>query len=339
LIAMVTGGGGFLGSRIVELLLDAGHEVRFLARGAYPALEARGAKGFRIDIVQPTGLAEALASVDCVFHVAAKAGYWGDVADYRKINIEGTRNVLSACREAAVPRFVYTSTPSVIGYAKDVAGIADAPYPARYESAYAETKAKAERLVLAANGTELPNGSRLSTVSLRPHLIIGPGDQNLLPRVIERARAGRLPRVGNGRNVVDITYIDNAAFAHLDAATALTGPGAACAGRAYFVSNDEPRELWPWLDDFLRQIGIPPIERSVPFAVAHAIGWLTEIAWRLFSLEGEPRMTRFLASALARSHWYDMAPAKRDFGYTIRVPLDEGTRRTAAAFAERPTDG
>lgn len=333
--AMVTGGGGFLGSRIVELLLDAGHDVRFLARGKYPEVEARGARGFQIDLSEGAGLAEALDGCDVVFHVAAKAGFWGDVADYRKINVDGTRKLLDACKAAGVRRFVYTSTPSVIGYGADVEGIAEAPYPASWESPYAETKAEAERLVLAANGAEVAGGGRLATVSLRPHLIIGPGDNHLLPRVVQRAKDGKLPRIGNGRNKVDITYVDNAAFAHLDAAAALTGPDAKCAGKAYFISNDEPVALWEWLDGFLGQVGVPPIRRSIGFGTASAVGLLMEIAWSILPLQGEPRMTRFLAAALARAHWYDMGPAKRDLGYSVRVPLAEGTRLTAEWLSTR----
>jgi len=323
---LVTGGGGFLGSRVVELLLGRGDAVRFLARGRYPALEARGAEGYQIDLSAPVGLDDALTGVDAVVHVAAKAGYWGPIADYRAINVDGTRNLIDAMRRAGVPRLVYTSTPSVIGYSHDVAGISEAPYPDHWESPYATTKAEAERLVLAANG------DGLATVSLRPHLIIGPGDNNLLPKVLARARAGTLVQVGDGTNRVDLTDVDNAAWAHLDALDALTSPHAACAGRAYFISNDEPVVLWGWVNAFLSEVGVPPVTRRIPFGLALALGGLAEAAYRWLPLRGEPRMTRFLASALARTHWYDMGPARRDFGYRIRVPLAESTQRTAAAF-------
>ncbi len=323
---LVTGGGGFLGSRVVELLLGRGDAVRFLARGRYPALEARGAVGYQIDLSAPVGLDDALTGVDAVVHVAAKAGYWGPIADYRAINVDGTRNLIDAMRRAGVSRLVYTSTPSVIGYSQDVAGIGEAPYPDRWESPYATTKAEAERLVLAANG------DGLATVSLRPHLIIGPGDNNLLPKVLARARAGTLVQVGDGTNRVDLTDVDNAAWAHLDALDALTSPHAACAGRAYFISNDEPVVLWDWVNAFLGEVGVPRVTRRIPFGLALALGGLAEAAYRWLPLRGEPRMTRFLASALARTHWYDMEPARRDFGYRIRVPLAESTRRTAAAF-------
>lgn len=335
--ALVTGGGGFLGRRIVELLREEGWDVRFVARGRYPEVEALGAEGRSIDLARGgDDLIAAMRGVDAVFHVAAKAGVWGDPAEFRAINVDGTRHTLDAAQQAGVRRFVYTSTPSVIGYAGDALGIASAPYPAQWEGIYGETKAEAERLVLGANGAELVGGGKMATVSLRPHLIIGPRDNNLLPRVIARAREGKLPIVGDGKNKVDITYVDNAAWAHVDAARALTGPDAACAGKAYFLSNDEPVLLWDWVNEFLPMVHAPKVTRKIPLGLALFLGSAMETVWRVFGLKGEPRMTRFLATALARSHWYDMGPAKRDFGYTVRVPLAEGTQRTAAWFNSQP---
>src|SRR5688500_10192698 len=235
---LVTGGGGFLGRRLVELLVERGDHVRFLARGKYPEVEALGARGLQVDLRDADGLREAFRGVEVVHHVASKAGYWGTREEFEGINVRGTENVIAACREAGVRRLVYTSTPSVIGYEHDAEGIEQAPYPPQWESLYGETKARAEQLVLAANGPGL------ATVSLRPHLVIGPRDNNLVPRIVERAKQGRLVIVGDGKNRIDITYVDNAAWAHIDAADALTGPDAACAGKAYFVSNDEPVVMW-----------------------------------------------------------------------------------------------
>lgn len=324
---LVTGGGGFLGRRIVELLVERGDQVRFLARGTYPDVEALGAAGRQIDLRDAAGVRDAMRGVDVVHHVASVAGYWGPVSAFAPTNIEGTRNVLDAARAEGVGRVVYTSTPSVIGYAKDADGIESAPYPDRWESAYGETKARAEQLVLAANT------DALRTVSLRPHLVIGPRDQNLLPRVIARAKTGQLRIVGDGSNKVDLTYVDNAAWAHLDAADALRAPSPPCAGKAYFVSNDEPVILWDWVNAFLPRVGAPPVTRKIGLGLATAVGSVLELAHQVLPLGGEPRMTRFLAAALARSHWYAMGPAKRDLGYTVRVPLAEGTDRTVAWFA------
>jgi nucleoside-diphosphate-sugar epimerase len=327
---LVTGGGGFLGRRIVELHLERGDDVSFVARHRYPEVEALGAHGHVADLVDGARLPALFAGMDVVHHVAGKAGYWGPRAEFVAGNVTATANVVAACRDASVPRLVVTSTPSVVGYARDAAGLRHAPYPERWESLYGETKAKAEQLALAGNGTPLADGRRLATVALRPHLVIGPRDNHLLPRVVARARAGRLAVVGRGDNVVDLTYVDNAAWAHLDAAAALTGPDAPCAGKAYFVSNGEPVALWPWVNALLAELGIPPVRRRIPLPVARAGGQVLETAYRVLRLPGEPRMTAFLATALARSHWYDLAPARQDLGYVPRVPLSEGTRRTVA---------
>jgi nucleoside-diphosphate-sugar epimerase len=335
--ALVTGGGGFLGRRLVELMLqeEPGREVRFLARGRYPEVEALGAKGLQVDLTAGGDLRAAVRGCAVVHHVASKAGVWGPYEEYAAINVEGTRALLEACVAEGVPAFVYTSTPSVIGYGHEAEGIEEAPYPATWESPYGRTKAEAEQLVLGANGRALPGGGALATVALRPHLIFGPRDPHLLPRVLERARAGALAVIGDGRNRVDLTYVDNAAWAHLDAERALVGPGAPCAGRAYFVSNDEPVVLWEWLNGVLRELGIPPVTRRVPLGVATVLGAVTEAVWRGLGLAGEPRMTRFLALALARSHWYSMAPAKRDLGYRVRVSQAEATRSTVEDLRRR----
>lgn len=325
---LVTGGGGFLGRRLVELLLSRGDDVRFLARGRYPEVEALGAQGLQIDLRDADALKKALSGVDVVHHVASKAGYWGTRDEFVSINVDGTKNLLDAVRASSVGRLVYTSTPSVIGYQHDAQGIEEAPYPTSWESHYGETKAAAEQLVLGANGPGL------GTVSLRPHLVIGPRDNNLLPRVVERARQGRLMIVGDGHNKVDLTYVDNAAWSHLDAADALRAPSPACAGKAYFISNDEPVILWDWVNAFLPRVGAPVITRKVGLGTASMLGSAFELAYRVLPLAGEPRMTRFLAAALARSHWYSMAPAKRDLGYTVRVSMAQGTDQTVAWFNE-----
>ena len=326
---LVTGGGGFLGRRIVELLLERGHAVRFLARGRYPEVEALGAEGVQADLQEPAAVRAACAGMDAVVHAASLAGFWGPIATYRGINVDGTQNVIDACLAAGVRQLVYTSTPSVIGYAHEVEGLGEAPYPQRWESPYGATKAEAEQRVLAANGASGPHGA-LATVALRPHLIIGPRDNHLLPTVVARARQGRLMIVGDGKNRVDLTYVDNAAYAHLDALGALTGPDAPCAGKAYFISNDEPVVLWDWVNEVLPQLGVPALTRRIGFGAAQRLGGVLEWVHLTFGLRGEPRMTPFLAAALARSHWYDMGPAKRDLGYSVRVGMDEATRATVA---------
>ncbi|MFK7930273.1 MAG: NAD-dependent epimerase/dehydratase family protein, partial [Myxococcota bacterium] len=258
----------------------------------------------------------------------AKAGVWGPIDEYRAINVDGTRNLLDAAETAGVKRFIYTSTPSVVSYATPIEnGPQDLPYATSYKTAYPQTKAEAERMVLQANGPSI------ATVSLRPHLIFGPGDPHLLPRFVEATLKGRLRIIGDGTNKVDFTYVDNAAWAQIDAATALTDSSAACAGKAYFISNDEPVSLWGWFNDLLQVMDIPRIEKQLGLGTARFLFGAVEGLHKLLPL-GEPTVTSFLADAMATSHWFDMEPAKRDLGYSIRVSMDEAVPVTAAYLTE-----
>lgn len=327
--AMVTGGGGFLGRRVVELLLAEGHEVHFLARGSYPEVEALGATGHRVDLRDRDALFDVLEGIDTVFHVASKAGAWGPRQEYFGINVDGTRNLLDAAEKAGAARFVYTSTPSVVSYDSDIEnGGPDLPYASSYKTAYPESKAAAERMVLEANSRHL------ATVSLRPHLIFGPGDALLLPRFLTAALKGRLRQIGDGTNKVDFTYVDNAAWAHLDAAEALTDHEATCAGKAYFISNDEPVALWPWFNALLDDVGVPRVSKQLSYGTAKRVFGIIETIYKILPL-GEPVVTAFLADAMATSHWFDMTPAKQDFGYHIRVTMADAQAPTAADLKTR----
>lgn len=324
--ALVTGAGGFLGGAVVDQLLAAGHQVTAFQRGDYPALSQKGVAVVRGDVADAAAIAAAVAGHDVVFHVAAKAGAWGDWEAYRQANVVGTRNVIAACRAAGVPKLVYTSSPSVVFHGGDMAGVDESvPYPAHHEAPYPATKAEAEQLVLAANG------EGLATVALRPHLIWGPGDPHFVPRLVARQKAGKLKRVGSGTNVVDATYVDNAAAAHLNAAERLA-PGAACAGKAYFIGNDEPIPAWTLVDRFLEAAGQPPVAGAVPAEVAYAAGWVLEGVHGLFKLPGEPLMTRWVARELATTHWFDLAAARRDLGYAPAISTEEGLKRLRAAL-------
>jgi nucleoside-diphosphate-sugar epimerase len=201
---------------------------------------------------------------------------------------------------------------------KDVEGGDESlPYPAHYEACYPQTKAQAERLVLAANSPSL------ATVSLRPHLIWGPGDNHLVPRIVAKARSGRLRRIGNRPCLVDTVYVDNAARAHLLAADRLA-PGSQVAGRAYFISNGEPVPLWDMVNRILIAAGLPPVTRSISPGLAYAAGAICEGLWMLLPLPGEPPMTRFVARELATAHWFNIDAARRDLGYAPEVSLAEG---------------
>jgi len=328
--AVVTGGGGFLGRRIVELLCTRGDDVRVVDRQRHPSIEPLGARVVAADVRDAAALRAAFEHADVVYHGAGRVGFWGPRDAFWSINVEGTRAVLDAARRCGVPRLVYTSTPSVVGYARDVEnGGPELPYAAVHENAYGQSKCAAERLVLAANGTGI------ATVALRPHVIIGPGDKRVLPGVVRRAIRGQLRVIGDGRNKIDLTYVDNAAWAHLDAADALTDSRAPSAGRPYFITNDQPVFLWKWLNELLGELDLPPVTRSLSFPTARLVGLLTEMIWTGLGVTRDPPITRALASVLARSHWYDIEPARRDLGYRVRVPMEEATRRTACWLAEQ----
>lgn len=328
---LVTGGGGFLGQALCRGLVARGHAVVSFNRGHYPALDALGVRQVRGDLADRDAVLAAAQGCEAVFHNAAKAGAWGSYASYHRANVLGTEHVIAACRAHGIGKLVYTSSPSVTHRATHpvAGGTADTvPYGTHLKAPYAATKLLAEQAVLAAND------AALATVALRPRLIWGPGDNQLLPRLVARARAGRLRFVGDGSNVVDTTYIDNAAQAHFDAFDRLA-PGAACAGRAYFISNGEPKPMREIVNGLLAAAGAPAVTGTLPFGVAYTIGAACEAAWTLLPLRGEPPLTRFLAEQLSTTHWYDMAPAQRDLGYVPQVTIAEGLSRLAAACRAR----
>jgi 2-alkyl-3-oxoalkanoate reductase len=324
---LVTGGGGFLGQALCRGLVERGHAVTSFNRGRYDALDALGVRQVPGDLADRDAVIAAARGCEAVFHNAAKAGAWGSYDSYHRANVLGTQHVIDACRAHGIAKLVYTSTPSVTHRATHpvAGGTADSvPYGAGFKAPYAQTKMLAEQAVLAAND------ATLATIALRPRLIWGVGDNQLLPRLVERARAGRLRFVGTGDNVIDTTYIDNAAQAHFDAFDHLA-PSAPCAGRAYFISNGEPKPAREIVNGLLRAAGAPEVDKTIPFPVAYAVGAVCEAAWPLLRLRGEPPMTRFLAEQLSTTHWYDMAPATKDFGYVPRVTIAEGLERLAAA--------
>jgi nucleoside-diphosphate-sugar epimerase len=328
---LVTGGGGFLGQAICLLLVRRDCEVVSFNRGLYPELDELGVRQMRGDLADADAVREAARGMDAVFHNAAKAGAWGSYESYRLANVVGTNNVLNACRAHAIGKLVYTSTPSVTHRAThpvEGGNEANTPYGEDFKAAYPITKTIAEKAVLSANGP------RLATIALRPRLIWGPGDNQLLPRLVERARAGRLRFVGDGNNLIDSTFIDNAAQAHLDAFDHL-GIGAHCAGKPYFISNGEPKSVRDTVNGLLGAVGAPLVERTIPFGVAYRAGAVLEALWRVLPLKGEPPMTRFLAEQLATAHWYDISAAKRDFGYEPRINFEQGLWRLKRAWDTR----
>ncbi len=321
---LVTGGTGFLGRAVVDRLVARGDAVQVLARGHLGTDLPAGVQLFRGDVGDLSSVADAARGCELVIHTAALAGISGPVRDFLRANVEGTRNVVEACRRHRILRLVHTSTPSVVFNGMDMEGVTESvPLASRFEAAYPATKAAAERIVVEANGPDL------ATVALRPHLVWGPGDHHLVPRILARARAGSLRLVGDGLKRVDSTYIDNAADAHLLAADRLA-PGSPVAGKAYFISNGEPLPMRDLLDRILAAAGLPPVTRSVSPAAAVLAGRVLETLHAVLGREGEPRMTRFLARELSTAHWFDISAARRDLGYEPRVTIDEGMRRLEA---------
>ena len=326
---LVTGGSGFLGRHIIALLREMGVAVRSLQRR--PAKNTLGHLDVELmygDITDRHVVMNATTGCDTVFHVAAQAGVWGSKSAYYRTNVIGTNAIIAACRAHGISRLIYTSTPSVVFDGNDENGIDEtAPYAKRFLTAYQASKALAEQHVLKAND------ERLATVALRPHLLWGPGDPHLVPRLVTRAHAGRLYLVGKGDKRIDSTYIDNAADAHILAARSLESTGQ-CAGRCYFISNDEPRITATLINDILHAAGAPACKRHLPETLAYLIGASLEAMYRICRRDDEPPMTRFVAKQLACAHWYDLTAAKRDLGYLPKVFIDEGLSRLAAAWRQ-----
>lgn len=332
---LVTGGGGFLGRAIVEQVLARGDMVRSFGRGEYPELAALGVEVIRGDIRDRVAVQAVCAGMDCVFHVAAIAGIGGPWARFYEANVVGTENVIAACHAQGVSRLVYTSSPSVTFAGRDQCGVTEAEampdleWLERNNCHYSRSKAIAEAVVLAAND------GGIATCALRPHLIWGPRDQHLIPRLITRAKSGRLRRVGDGTNEVDIIYVENAAAAHLQAADALAQDNSPVNGSTYFLSQGAPVNCWQWIDEILGLAGLPPVKKTISFRAAYGIGRVCEAVYAAVRTEREPPMSRFLAWQLASSHWFDISAARRDFGYEPRISTAEGMQRLGEWLCEQ----
>ncbi len=325
---MVTGGGGFLGSAIVRALRERGDRVRSFSRRFHPGLGELGVEQIRGDIADAEAVSSACRGVDAVYHTAAKPPPWGLFRDYFRTNVTGTANVISACLETGVSRLIHTSTPSVIFDGRDLQGVDESvPYPRSYSAAYPRTKALAEQAVIQAGA------GALRTIVLRPHQIWGPEDPHFLPRIIARSR--RLKRIGDGKNLVDTTYIDDAAACHLLAADRLRH-NPALSGRVYFISQGEPMPAWEIIDAVLKAAGLGPVKGHIPHRAAWAMGWVFEKLYSWLRLPGEPPMTRFVADALGKAHWFDIGAARRDLGYDPEISIAEGLNRLAAWLHDHP---
>ncbi len=330
MLALVTGGNGFVGRYIVEQLLARGDSVRVVGRGEYPELVAMGVSCIQANLAAPdsnTALARAMRGVEVVFHVAAKAGIWGSFDEFYRNNVSATQRVVRAAERAGVPKLVYTSSPSAVIGEEDLAGADEStPYPERYLAPYPQTKALAERFVLARE--------EIATTAIRPHLIWGPRDPHIIPQLLERARKGRLVQIGDGTNMVDVTYVENCAEAHILAADAL-GERSPLRGRAYFIGQERPVNLWQFINEVVTRAGYRPARGRLPAGAAMRLAGVVERVYGTFGISAEPPLTRLMVWQMAHSHWFDHSAAERDFGYRPRISIEEGLERTLAAL-QRP---
>ncbi|WP_347754718.1 NAD-dependent epimerase/dehydratase family protein [Agrococcus sp. ProA11] len=318
---LATGASGFLGRAVAAALVDAGHEVRTLQRRPSSVPGATDVLG---SVADPTHVALAMEGVEGVVHLAAKVSLAGDPDDFRRVNVEGTRTLLDAAERAGVARFVQVSSPSVAHTGSSLAGVGAEPAsPEHARGDYARTKAAAELLALERD-TET-----MHVLAVRPHIVWGPGDTQLIERVVERARRGRVPLLSGGRALIDTTYVDNAA----SAIVAALHRADAAHGKAYVVTNGEPRPVADILAGICLAAGVPVPRRSIPAGLARAAGSAVERVWAIRPGSDEPPMTRFLAEQLSTAHWFDQRETRAALDWAPTVTIDEGLRRLAAHYA------
>ncbi len=316
---LVTGGGGFLGYAVARMLVERGCRVASFSRRRYPELESIGVEQFQGDLADRAAVFEAARGCEAVFHTAAKPGVWGTYEEFYRPNVLGTENVIAACLKRDVSRLIHTSSPSVVFDGSNVEGADESlPYPEKYLAHYPKTKAIAEREARS-------HASRIGVICLRPHLVWGPRDNHLVPRLLARGKAGRLARVGDGDNMVDVTYIDNAAYAHILAEQELAR-NPRLSGNVYFISQGEPVRLWEMVNAILKAGGIPPVKRSLSPRAAYLAGALLETLFKTFRVSAEPPMTRFVAEELSKSHWFNIEAARKDLGYAPKISTNQGLK-------------
>lgn len=308
---LVSGGTGFVGTAVTESLLALGHEVHTIGRST-PSFcdKTKNRYHHTFDLTKDDLPKSLMSGTEIFFHIAAKAGVWGSYSQFFSANVTATRKILTACQSYHIPKLIYTSTPSVVFSQKPISNGTEAlPYVQNEFSPYAKTKSIAEKEVLKAH---MPG--KLQTIALRPHLVWGKGDPHLLPRVIQRHRAGKLKIIGDGTNKVDLTHIDNVAHAHICAMQAMQ-KNENLGGKPYFISQDEPVYLWDWLNQLFQLLELPPLSQSLNFKTAFLIGSGLESLWSILNIKNEPPMTRFVACQLAHDHWFSIKSAERDLVY------------------------
>lgn len=321
---LVTGCGGFLGSAIARRLIARGDQVVGLVRRPNAMLQRLGVRLHIGDIRQPADVLAASRGTDGIIHTAAIAGIWGRWQDYQQSNVIGTRHCLNACAQFSIPVLVHCSSPSVTFDGRPQSGTDEAaPYPRQWLCHYQRSKAIAEQEVLRAHQPD-----RLRTIALRPHLIWGPGDPHLLPRLVERARRRKLVVVGDRTNRIDTVHVENAALAHVQAFDLLhrddRSAGENIGGRTYFITQGEPVACWDWIETLLEISDAPLPKKRISKGTAYLLGLLCEWLFKMTLRSQEPPMTRFLALQLALDHWFDISAAKSCLGYQPEVSIDVG---------------
>lgn len=320
---LVTGASGLLGRAVAQLLFDSGYSVRTLQRSAVddPWESMQGT------VADPDVAARAVAGVDAVIHLAAKVSITGQWADFVTTNIVGTRQLVTAARHAGARDFVFVSSPSVAHFGSSIVGAgAGTADPERARGHYARSKAAAEELALAADSPEF------RVTAIRPHIVWGPGDTQLVEPVVQRARAGRLPLLDGGRALIDTTYIDNAAAAIVRGLVRMDYAH----GQALVVSNGEPRPVGELIAGICAAAGVSAPGYSVPGWLARGAGSVIEKAWSVADARGlvhdEPPMTRFLAEQLSTAHWFDQRHTQAVLDWRPAVSLDDGLARLAEYY-------
>ncbi|MFC8598755.1 NAD-dependent epimerase/dehydratase family protein [Isoptericola sp. NPDC057191] len=325
---LVTGASGLLGGAVARALVARGDDVRTLQRRPSGVPGAHDVAG---SVTDADVVARAVEGVGAVVHLAAKVSLAGSPAEFHDVNVGGTRALLDAAGRAGVGRFVQVSSPSVAHLGTSLVGVPATPAdPDRARGEYARTKAAAEVLALGRDGAGGASGTRV--VAVRPHLVWGPGDTQLVERVVDRAARGRLPLLGHGAALIDTLYVDNAADGILAALDRLADAPDVVGGRAYVLTNGEPRTVADLLTGICRAAGVTPPAWHVPAGLARAVGGLVETLWRVRPGVDEPPMTRFLAEQLSTAHWFDQRATRHDLRWVPAVSVDEGLRRLAAHY-------
>lgn len=318
---LVTGGGGFIGLALVRRLTESGFEVSPFSRKLYAEHEKSGVTGFRGDLLNRADIENACKGMEAVFHVAAKVGIWGKHSDFYKTNVLGTENVINACKMQGVRKLIFTSSASVVFDCSHLEGVDESlNYPEKPVSSYTATKAEAEQLVL------LANSDSLKTISLRPHLVWGPGDTQLIPGILQRAKAGKLRKPGRKDFLIDTTYIDNFIDAQLLALKALDY-NQDCCGKAFFITNGQPIMVWDFINAIIQSDGLPAVQKTIPKNLGLLVAWMLENIHLIFHLKSEPFITRFAIHELCTHHWFDISAAKKMLGYSPKISLTEGLKR------------